>query len=327
MPWLTEDQIARAREIDLLTYLQSNEPNELLPPRSGEYRTVSHESLVISNGLWNWNRGGIGGRSALDYLVRVRGMKFHEAVERVLGSSSLPLPGVPHNPPPPKKYIFHPPAPVRYPTRVISYLQRRGICPEILRRAMELGILYESRYYNPNSDYHNAAVCVFAGKDESGKVVFAALCGIDTNLKIDKAGSDKRFSFHIPAKNPDSRHLAVFESPIDALSHATLQYRNGWQWNGYRLSLGGTSPVALTAFLERNPQITRVVLHLDNDTAGLTAARKIKAQLTEKNRRLRVSVNPPRCGKDYNDVLLRVVNMERKQKPPISRPSSRAYLE
>lgn len=315
MPWVTEDQIARAREIDLLTYLQTNEPNELLPHKSGEYRTVSHGSLVISNGLWNWNRGGISGRSALDYLVWVRGMKFHEAVERVLDSSSLPLPGVSYNPPPPKKYIFNPPAPVRYPSRAVSYLQRRGISPEVLRRAMKIGILYESRYYNPNSEYHNAAVCVFAGKDESGKIVFAALRGIDTDLKMDKAGSDKRFSFHIPAKNPGSRHLAVFESPIDALSHASLQYRNGWQWNGHRLSLGGTSPVALTAFLERNPQITRVVLHLDNDIAGLTAARKIKAQLAAKN--LRVSVNPSRGGKDYNDALLRVVNIERK--PSLSR--------
>jgi hypothetical protein len=42
--------------------------------------------------------------------------------------------------------------------------------------------------------------------------------------------------------------VAVFEAPIDALSHATLQELEGWKWNGYRLSLGGTSHVALTSF-------------------------------------------------------------------------------
>lgn len=62
MPGVTEEQVRLAREVDLLSYLQANEPNELR--RVGnEYRTVTHGSLVISNGKWIWNRGGVGGRS------------------------------------------------------------------------------------------------------------------------------------------------------------------------------------------------------------------------------------------------------------------------
>ncbi|HCC34422.1 MAG TPA: hypothetical protein DEQ02_01820 [Ruminococcaceae bacterium] len=61
------------------------EPGELLPPKNGEYRTATHGSLVISKGKWIWNRGGVGGRSAVDYLVSVRGMRFNDAVETVLG--------------------------------------------------------------------------------------------------------------------------------------------------------------------------------------------------------------------------------------------------
>jgi hypothetical protein len=331
MLWVTEEQITRAREVDLLSYLQANEPGELLPSQNGEYRTASHGSLVISNGLWRWNRGGIGGRSAVDYLVGVRGMRFNEAVETVLGSraSFFPLPGESVKQPPPKKYTFYPPKPMRYPNRAVSYLQRRGISPEVIRQAMEIGILYESRYFNPESKYHNADVCVFAGKDASGKVVFAALRGIDTDLKMDKAGSDKRRGFHIPAKYPESRHLAVFESPIDALSHATVQMRDGWRWSGHRLSLGGTSSVALVAFLERNPQIRRVMLHLDSDAAGLTVARKIKAELATDSRfrHLRVSVNPPRGGKDYNDALLHAVSVEREQKPQRRRQAAQSVKE
>ena len=201
--------------------------------------------------------------------------------------------------------------------RAFEHLQSRGISPEVIRQCIQLGSLYESRYYNPQSEYHNTPVCVFAGKDESGTVRFAAMRGITTDFKRDKAGSDKRFNFHLPAQNPGSRHLAVFEAPIDAISHATLQQRCGWGWDGHRLSLGGTSDVAIIAFLERNPQISRIILHLDNDAAGITAARKIKARIVADSRfsHIRVSVNPPHRGaNDYNDLLLQDIQREREQK-------------
>ena len=105
---------------------------------------------------------------------------------------------------------------------------------------------------------------------------------------------------------------------MDLLSHATLQQRGGWDCDGHRLSLGGTSSVALISFLERNPQISRVMLHLDNDAAGITAARTIKAELAaNKNfQHIRVTFNPPRGAKDYNDVLLREIISEREHKQP-----------
>ena len=131
---------------------------------------------------------------------------------------------------------------------------------------------------------------------------------IGGNLKKDISGSDKRFSFCYPPDHPQlcSRQLAVFEAPIDALSHATLQRLNGWKWNGYRLSLGGTSAVALISFLERHPEITRIALYLDNDRAGLTNAHKIKTLLKADSRfsKIKISINPPRQGKDYNEKLL-----------------------
>ena len=76
-------------------------------------------------------------------------------------------------------------------------------------------------------------------------------------------------------------------------------------WNGYRLSLGGTSHVALFAFLERHPEIRRVDLYLDNDYAGLNNARKIQAMLRDNPdfKHIRVGVHPPREGKDYNEML------------------------
>ena len=157
-----------------------------------------------------------------------------------------------------------PPQGKRCATFAVSYLQRRGVHSDIIRRCMQLGLFYESRY-------NNEAVCVFVGRDDTGTGRFACVRGIAGDLKKDISGSNKQFSFCYPPDQPGSRHLAVFEAPIDALSHATLQKLEGWQWNGYRLSLGGTSPVALVAFLERHPEITRVALYLDNDLrAGST---------------------------------------------------------
>lgn len=131
---------------------------------------------------------------------------------------------------------------------------------------------------------------------------------IGGNLKKDVYGSDKGYNFCYPPQSPGSRHVAVFEAPIDALSHATLQELEGWKWNGYRLSLGGTSHAALISFLERHPEIRRVTLYMDHDLAGFVNARKIKIMLHEDKRfrHIRVSVNPPRMGKDYNEKLLQV---------------------
>lgn len=316
MGGVTEDQVTQARGIDLLSYLSSREPQELKLDGSGRYTTVSHGSLVISNGKWRWNSQGIGGVSALDYLIKVRGMGFVDAVETLIGERSASIAAItPKAQPPPKKWTFYPPRPERYSNGAVAYLQGRGICPEAISRCMKAGILYESRYYNPKSQYHNIPICVFVGKDSSGTIKFAAMRGIDCDFKQDKAGSDKHLNFCIPARNPASRHLTVFEAPIDALSHISFQQRDGWKHDPHRLSLGGTSDVALIAFLERNPQISRVVLHLDNDKPGIIAARKIKTTLAgdERFSHIKVSVNPPRHGKDYNQALQNIVAQEKNQ--------------
>ena len=367
MPWVDEERVKRAKEIDLLTYLQQNEPQELVKSKYGtdENRTKTHSSLVISKGLWVHNRTGQGGKSAVGFLIKMRGMGFVDAVEAVSGalgiaahsagtpirgdtavSSSLSLPVEQTKPqsqsspqsqqqsslqPQPPKWTFYPPKPQHYSNKAVSYLQKRGISPEVINRAMQEGMLYESRYYNPESKYHNIPVCVFAGKDETGKIVYAALRGIDTDFKIDKAGSNKCYNFTLPAKDPNSRHLLCFEAPIDLLSHATLMQKRGGlvasdaccstaqpgiDFDSHRLSLGGISSVALISFLERNPQITRIMLHLDLDAAGIAAAREIKAQLRSDSRfkHIRVSYNPPRGAKDYNEALCRVVGLEREQR-------------
>lgn len=89
MPYVTPEQIERAKRMDLLTYLQNYEPHELVRFAGNVYRTRSHDSLKISNGKWCWCSRGIGGRSALDYLIKVRGITFPEAVLQIDGQAAI----------------------------------------------------------------------------------------------------------------------------------------------------------------------------------------------------------------------------------------------
>ena len=85
MAYATPEDIAQAREMDLLTYLRNYEPGELVKVANGTYCTREHDSLKISNGKWYWFSRSIGGASALDYLIRVKGYSLPVAVETILG--------------------------------------------------------------------------------------------------------------------------------------------------------------------------------------------------------------------------------------------------
>lgn len=301
MPWLSKEQIAEARQIDLLSYLQEREPHELVHSAPGEYRTVSHGSLVISNGAWYWNRGKIGGVSALDYLVEVQGIGLVEAAEMVRGIRapvvSSPLPVKRHRDQRTDKPLLLPQR-AKYPTHLLAYLQGRGITPDIIKQCLDAGSVYEGRY-------NGETVCVFTGSDDAGMVRFACMRGIGSDLKRDCSGSDKRFGFHLPASDAASGSLAAFEAPIDLLSHIVLHP----EWDGHRLSLSGTTDVALVAYLERNPRINHVSLCLDNDEAGITGSKKIEKALAGDARfsHVKVSIDPPENGNDYNASLLNTV--------------------
>ncbi len=87
MPYIPPDIVAKVREIDLLTYLQNYEPQELVHFGGNTYGTREHDSLKVSDGKWCWFSRGIGGRSALDYILKVKGIPFMQAVERIIGQT------------------------------------------------------------------------------------------------------------------------------------------------------------------------------------------------------------------------------------------------
>ena len=83
--WVTPEQIEKAKQMDLLTYLQSYEPGNLKKISHDTWCTKEHDSLKISNGKWHWFSRHIGGKTALDYLIKVKGISFVKAVEIITG--------------------------------------------------------------------------------------------------------------------------------------------------------------------------------------------------------------------------------------------------
>jgi hypothetical protein len=283
---VTREQIERAKEVQILDYILANEPHNI-KRSGGEYRLRDHDSLTISNGRWNWRSRGVGCKTAtaLNFLIEVRGFTFVDAVRQLAGDSILSYHIEPQAKPPPKEKQFALPPRNKNNLRVISYLQSRGIAKPLILDCIERGIIYES------SRYHNA---VFVGLDENGNARYATMRGTLAEFRRDADGSDKRFGFCLPPQNAQSAAVAVFESPVDALSHQML-YPN---FDGYRLSLGGTSLLALTHFLERHGEVTNCVICTDNDRAGEFAAAKIAELPGITTVRLH-----PRFGKDFNDTL------------------------
>jgi hypothetical protein len=311
MPYVSREQIQRAKQMDLLTYLQYYEPQELVRFSSNVYTTRTHDSLKISNGKWCWWSRGIGGRSALDYLIKVRGMSLPEAVIQIDGQAAFTPPVSSRIPKPaaPKKLFL--PEKNKNNDRVIAYLLGRGIHREIIDFCIETNRLYESH------NYHNA---VFIGFDQHGIPRYGTLRGTSGRRFMGEVnGSDKHFSFSISALNESSK-LHLFESAIDLLSYGTLELLSGRDWlqRNY-LSLAGiykpkqnieesTPPAALLQFLKDYPYIGDIALHLDNDTAGRLAAKAIQTILPPS---YTVSDEPPKRGKDYNDYLKIIVGIQK----------------
>ena len=317
MPYIAPEVITEAKRMDLLTYLREYEPGELVKFSSNTYTTRTHDSLKISNGKWMWWSRGIGGKSALDYLIKVRGMDFVEAVQTIMGNGSVSFPTYENI----KSYEEQPLLlPEKSPTTdvVFDYLFGRGIDFEIINHCLEQELIIESL------PYHNA---VFIGYDESKEPKYAAYRATNqSRIMGDCTGSKKQYSFRLTAENTGEIHL--FECAIDLLSYATLMKLEGKDWRQCNLvSLAGVYspkqkiedskvPVTLGRLLEKDKTIRRIVLHLDNDIAGRKATKALQTILSDK---YEVVDDPPQYGKDVNDFLCKRLGIKDKTERSFAR--------
>ena len=302
MTKISNKELEKAREMDLLTYLMIFEPEELIKISNNNYTIREHQSLKISNAKWMWWSHAFGGRSALDFLIKVRDIPFREAVTIIIEPKEYKTP------------VFYAPKPTKADKRLqlpernltdnraISYLRSRVIDTELIKACINSGMLYEDVFHN----------CVFVGFDENGKPHYASTRATNgkSDDKREASGSDKRYSFRI--MHP-SDTLHVFEGAIDLLSYMTITKMIDGKWTREAMvSLGGVAaskcnndtlkvPIALQSAIENMNDLKRIVLHLDRDDAGRTAAKEIMNALQD---RFEVLDQPPKYGKDMNDYLI-----------------------
>ena len=299
MAYYQPEEIQKAKEMDLYTYLKNYEPDELVHFSRGTYMTRTHDSLKISNGMWYWFSRGIGGKTALEYLIQVRDYTFIQAVETILGYSNERPPIAYQQPKKVENIRLILPKKSDTTDRVISYLSSRGIDKDIISECIDNHLIYEDL---PN---HNV---VFVGYDKNKVPRYAGVRATNNSRYMkDAYGSHKAFSFKLDSlEKNDTVHL--FESAIDLLSYATLNKLENKEWyNDNLLSLAGVYqpakkideskiPLALNYYLNQNQNIKKIYLHFDNDSAGRIATMALKTVLPKQ---YEVIDDPPKVGKDF----------------------------
>lgn len=308
----TKEEIDKAKSIDLLQYLRATEPENLVKLSNGNYCTKEHDSLKISNGLWCWfskedddTCKKIGGKDAVNYLIKVKKYDFTSAVKEVLSRFNM-LNTDSKIEKEHKNNQFILPVPNENNTKATSYLYKRCIDIDLIEECIANKLIYEDEKHN----------VVFVGYDKNNIPKYAFVRGTnESRFMHDVAGSNKKYSFRLLSKN-DVESIYLFESAIDLLSFATLLKLKGKNYKDYSLiSLSGVYqtmkktdsikvPIAIEEYLKENEKIRKIFVCFDNDLTGLNAIKSL--QETLKNNFEVIDLHPRFQnfnGKDYNDLL------------------------
>lgn len=282
------------KKVDLVTYFRTIMPYELVKASANEYTTKTHDSLRMSNGLWNWCSKGVGGRNAIDYLMKTEQLEFNDAANLLLKQLQNKVPTIEQQPTKPKEKHIIIPEKNTASDNVISYLKSRGIDEEIIKECIEKHLIYEEKHY------HNA---VFVGYDEFGNIKYAGCRSTnETIFKQDATGSDKSYSFRLES-NTKTDTIYIFEGAIDALSYATFLKLYGMDYKAKTLiSLAGIYqpasdiskskiPLAIQRYLDEHPETKNIFLCFDNDKAGRKASKALQIVLADK---YTVVIKPPK---------------------------------
>ena len=286
--------VEQARNADVIAFFEKYN-GFTFAHRGGAFRCNQHPSLAVKDDRlsWYWHSRSVGGHGVLDYLMKAENMAFRQAVEVITGVTP-PTARPRQTTEPPKDLVL--PEKRGISLRLYDYLcLKRGIDSDIVNTLIQREMLYEDKRGN----------VVFVGFDEQGTARFASVRGTygDCSFRGDCAGSDKRYGFCMAASLPSGR-LYIFESAIDAMSHASLENAatgdpDAWKRHN-RLSLSGTSDGALDFFLNQRPSVRELVFCLDNDPAGLVAAATMARKYADMGYQTRLEL--PR-GKDFNEDL------------------------
>lgn len=163
MAHLEEDIIERAKNTDMIALLESEEGFSFKSTYGErEFKCIEHNSLVVNGNRrrWYWNSRQVGGNNAIDYLVKIRGMNFRDAVLHLVGDREqteyTPIrKAVTENVSVSKPVRFVLPEQAHFPdgrrnySNIIAYLNKgRGIDMNIINTLIASGQIYQGVQYN-----------------------------------------------------------------------------------------------------------------------------------------------------------------------------------
>ncbi len=217
MPYIAPEIVAEARRMDLLTYLKIYEPHELVRFSGNVYTTRTHGSLKISNGKWMWWSQGIGSNCALDYLVKVKGYSFLQAVETIMGGKSH-LPIEPYPQPKEQPKVLFLPEKSASNDRITEYLFGRGIDFEIISYDKDLNghwITCDECSYRGTSQAHEWA------ENAEGKTYCTVCSGLKEELESENDPTKQHKDHKTHYKTESDKHWFIcddcnYEAPAEA---------------------------------------------------------------------------------------------------------------
>lgn len=304
MAYYPPSVVKDVKQIDLLSYLEKYNPDELVKISNGNYQTVSHDSLKISNGMWYWFSEGRGGNSALEYLIQVESKTFLEAME-VLTDYKDFSPSVAYT----IEEIeseFEMPKKSSVNSKAINYLLSREIDLEIINYCIDNELIFQEEKTN------NVG---FVGYDNNIEKYVSLRGTTDKKFFKEAKGSNKAHAFKL-ISDSCSNEVHLFEGAIDLLSYATILKMYNKNWYEYNLiSLAGVYkpknnskeselPPALELFLNSNKNISKIHMHFDNDYTGKCFSNYLKDKLSNQYDVKDSSVS---TTKDVNEFLVKLI--------------------
>lgn len=321
MPKYTDEQVERAKNVDVRTFLEQTEGYSFEghgrfikcqnPERTGQPSSLSVDTKL--NRIFYNSMTGNRPLSAVDWCMKIRDMDFQSTMQLVLGEN--PQGERVERP----KYQQHKaqenantyePKNLELSERsdtskhVYAYLTITRCIPEnIVKDCLNNNLIYEDVRKN----------AVFVGYDSEHKVPkYAARRGTFTPdgiepFKRDCTGSDKNFAFRLEGKSCETIYVA--EAAIDVLSLAALEDKfngSGAYKEKTYLSTGGAGiDSALEQFCKTH-DVKTINICFDNDEAGKNGMEKVMQKFRERG----YTVNDMRASMahDYNDELVAFSN-------------------
>jgi len=281
--------IKMAKKVDLASYLISKGIS--LKKNGTRYRSVEHDSLVITKNLYVWNSRGEKG-DTLDYVVRYVINNFKEAVKDLCQFDGASVEMSRQE----ESFFIDKVEFTKDMKRSIAYLNKaRGLNIDIIQFFISLGVIKQT------ADKNNIAFLMLDKHCEIVGIEYNTTLS-DKRFKGIEKGSKYGYGFNIRNTN-EPENAFFFESAIDMLSFAqcvrlekTIDLMN----NSIFISMAGLKENVLNKTIELyKPK--KIFLAVDNDVAGKNFVQDIK----EKYKSFDIKYIFPKKCKDWNDLYRR----------------------